>query len=146
MNKKAVLYLSEAQIPFSSEDVEELYHGALNHNKEFNISGFLCFKDNFFLQYIEGEEAYIDKLFFKIRQDPRHQVLIFLEDNQLNDYRFNKWKMHLVNKTHIEDLEISFSLYEQLQMLEGHESISPNVQNLVWQGVGVVAKYHIDLP
>lgn len=145
MSKKAVLYLSRATIDFSQEDVNSLYQNSLSSNKDLNISGFLCFKDNLFLQYIEGEQAYIDILFDNIKEDYRHTVLVTIEDENITDLRFKKWCMHLVNKSRIDELEISFSLYDQLTMLEGRGAISPNVQDLVWQGVGVVSKYHTDL-
>ena len=145
MKNKAVLYLSRATKDFSQEDINSLYQSSKASNKLFEISGFLCFKDNLFLQYIEGNAFSIDKVFERIKTDPRHKVLVILEDENIHHLRFNKWSMHLVNKNRIDDLEISFSLYEQLLMLDGHESISNNVQNLVWQGVGVVSKHHTDL-
>lgn len=145
MNNKAILYLSRAARTFSEADITPLYQDSLKANKSLNLSGFLCFKDNHFLQYIEGDKAYIDIVYDNIQEDPRHTVLVMIEDDNISELRFQKWSMHLVNTSQTTPLEISFSLYEQLLMLEGHESISASVKNLVWQGVDVVSNYHIDL-
>lgn len=145
MNTKAVLYLSKAQVSFNDEAVQNLYQKSYKNNLVFKLSGFLCFKDELFLQYIEGEEQHINALLTRIKEDKRHKIIVCLEDSHLQHQRFSKWNMHLVNTQCIDELEISFTLYEQLLMLEGRETISQKVQNLVWQGVGVVAMYHADL-
>lgn len=145
MDNKAILYLSKATRPLSDDDISTIYQSAIATNKKLTISGFLCFKDDYFLQYIEGAQDDIDFIFSKIKNDTRHTLRVTLEDSSLKTFRFTQWNMHLVNKARIEDLEISFSLYDQLIMLEDRDPISKNIQNLVWQGVGVISKYHSDI-
>lgn len=146
MTIKAILYLSKETDGLSEKAVEGIYLHSKQANKKRNISGFLCYKNGFFLQYIEGTEAAIDEVFTKIQMDPRHTVLINIADNTLESCRFENWSMHFVKKARIDELEVSCSLYEQLQMLKGYSSVPKKISNMLWQNVGVVSKYHIDLP
>lgn len=64
-------------------------NNAMNH-----ITGFLMFKKNVLLQYIEGEEASIEKLMINIMKDPRHCSITFIHNKMISERDFPNWQMY----------------------------------------------------
>lgn len=57
---KAIVYTSQALIAFSPEYIKTLAAKFAQHNQENNISGYLWYQNNQFLQYIEGDDESVD--------------------------------------------------------------------------------------
>lgn len=71
----------------------ELLSQARRKNDEKNITGMLIRHDGCFLQAIEGEDSVIDRLFDKIRHDPRHTDVETLSDEPISARTFHRWTM-----------------------------------------------------
>jgi hypothetical protein len=69
-----------------------LTHSFLN-NQAYKKTGFLIFKNNQFAQILEGEEDAIEKIWFKIQQDNRHQDIQLLSKEYIDKRSFSKWSM-----------------------------------------------------
>ena len=90
---KTVLYISEALHTFTAQELKELSFSSTLKNKSKGISGYLYYKDKHFLQYVEGDEQYINELINTIKTDPRHRFIMAIEENSLDDRRFPDWGM-----------------------------------------------------
>ena len=92
-------YLSTARRKFSKEDLNDLLSRAQSFNGKNNITGYLYYNRDIFLQYLEGNESAVKKLMQKIEDDDRHTVNLVVEDENLNARRFPEWNMHSINNT-----------------------------------------------
>ena len=66
---------------------------AINNEKAW-VSGFLCFKNGKFFQYIEGELLTVMNLYQVIQQDPRHKNIQTLATGELDMPIFHSWAMY----------------------------------------------------
>lgn len=90
-------YLSTAQTKFSNADLKELLSQAQSFNSKHNITGYLYFNKNIFLQYLEGNKGTVEKLMQRIENDDRHTVNLVVDDESLKVRRFPEWNMHSIN-------------------------------------------------
>jgi len=88
---KSVLYISEALNSFTAQELKELSLSSVQNSN--GISGYLYYKDKHFLQYVEGDEQHIDELIKTIKLDPRHRLIMAIEENNLEERRFPDWGM-----------------------------------------------------
>ncbi len=77
-------YSSRAVTTFCEDSLLSLADGASARNQQLDITGYLYFRDGFFMQYLEGPQTTVEALMTKIQKDPRHQILstIALPSNQ----------------------------------------------------------------
>lgn len=71
-----LVYVSSAVRPFSRSDLEDLPATSRDNNAELGITGMLLYRDDNFMQILEGEEGPVRALYDKIGNDPRHRVEI----------------------------------------------------------------------
>lgn len=81
MSLYCLVYVSIATQKISEDDLKALLKAARANNKSADITGMLLYRDGFFIQAIEGEEAQVDALYNRIVQDTRHtnHLLIYRE-------------------------------------------------------------------
>ena len=89
----SLVYLSAAVFPFSQEDLLELLEKCRANNSSLGVSGMLLFKENNFLQLLEGENQTVMNLFKKITRDPRHRKLTTLSHETISNRDFSDWSM-----------------------------------------------------
>ena len=92
-------YLSTAKKDFSKDDLDKLLSQAQSFNSKNNITGYLYFNKNIFLQYLEGNKGTVQKLMDKIKADERHTVNLVVDSEDLKKRRFPEWNMHSINNT-----------------------------------------------
>ncbi|MDH5582165.1 MAG: BLUF domain-containing protein, partial [Bdellovibrionales bacterium] len=71
-----LIYLSWASDtfdPFGPRGMQSILNTAQNFNSSKNITGMLIFRNQLFLQLLEGEQKDVMELFEKIKSDPRHK-------------------------------------------------------------------------
>ena len=88
-----LVYVSKAAKSFGKSELTKLLRQANANNKKAGISGILVYKDDQFIQVLEGEEADIRDLFEKIRQDPRHTEISILAQGYIPQPEFPDWAM-----------------------------------------------------
>ena len=76
MTFKAIFYTSHAIEEFSKEALGVLSQKTQKNNKQFDITGYLCYEQKYFFQYIEGPEESIDSLYQLIQRDPKHSIVM----------------------------------------------------------------------
>ena len=88
-------YISFARRSFSDADLHELATKAAANNEKMGISGILCMSDNRFMQFLEGDEPHVSKLYDRISRDVRHGNCTPLYRSSISTRMFDGWGMAL---------------------------------------------------
>jgi hypothetical protein len=88
-----LVYISKAIKSLSKSELTTLLRQANANNKKVGISGILVYKDDQFVQVLEGEETVIHELFAKISGDPRHTEISILSQGHILHPEFPDWAM-----------------------------------------------------
>ena len=97
-----IMYLSNATVRFSDEELEELLQKARENNSKKNVTGLLIMKGRTFLQCLEGNKEDVDEIFEKIKKDGRHDSIVeLIEENEGSRY-FPNWWMGYKNINHLD--------------------------------------------
>lgn len=70
---------------------------AQRENSAHQITGFLCFGNGYFFQYIEGEKSAIEQLFGNIQRDGRNRDVTLKSKGVIEERLFQDWQMLMVN-------------------------------------------------
>lgn len=70
---------------------------AQRENLAHQITGFLCFGNGYFFQYIEGEKSAIEQLFGNIQRDGRNRDVTLKSKGMIEQRLFQDWQMLMVN-------------------------------------------------
>ena len=68
-----LVYTSHAKRPFIYTQLIELLNQARIYNKAHDITGLLIYRNQKFIQVLEGERGAVDYLYSKIEMDIRHK-------------------------------------------------------------------------
>ena len=115
---KTVLYISEALHTFTAQELKELSFSSTLKNKSKEISGYLYYKDKHFLQYVEGDEQYINELINTIKTDPRHRFIMAIEENSLDDRRFPDWGMKSIAEVMFNNSVVETTIIKTLTLFK----------------------------
>lgn len=140
---KSLIYLSLSRKEFSDSELVELAKISANKNAAVGITGFLCYQNGRFIQYIEGDEDEINLLMSKIRQDKRHKILTELKSFELVKKRFPTWGMALLKEENLTEFNFEESIERNLMYIKNeflHKDIS---KNIVWQHVSLIGQLHM---
>lgn len=88
-----LVYVSMAADNLSKEDRLAILATSREHNAKLGITGMLLFKDDNFMQVLEGEEATVRELYERIKLDPRHRGIVTLVEGHREERRFADWSM-----------------------------------------------------
>jgi hypothetical protein len=77
-------------------DLENLLVTARARNKKSHVTGYLCFRNNSFLQVLEGTPAAVSAIFSSIANDRRHSNVVLLGYERVVCRRFSTWSMGYV--------------------------------------------------
>ncbi len=92
-----LLYVSEATHPMSKNDLLNLLQQSKLNNYKQHITGLMLYKDQRFMQILEGNKTDVENLYAKISQDPRHRELVVLLRKETDKPLFKDWSMGFVN-------------------------------------------------
>lgn len=93
MNLAQLVYCSQPSSGVSSSDIEEILAVARGFNERRDITGYLVFRNDVFVQVLEGEREKVSQLYHKIARDRRHQDLVLLGVWDIESRRFSDWSM-----------------------------------------------------
>ena len=71
---QSCIYISEAKRPFTVPEIDELGVRAASFNADVDITGYLYFHRDRFVQFLEGPTAGLDQVLDRIRADERHEI------------------------------------------------------------------------
>jgi len=89
----SLVYVSYAAAEFSSDDLEQLLEVCRRNNRPMNITGMLMYRDNYFIQALEGEEKVVLDLYNKITKDQRHKRCVIALKEEITERSFPDWSM-----------------------------------------------------
>ena len=114
-DKMALVYVSEDKKGFDKAALEDLETKAAKANRLHQITGYLYYDKGMFLQYIEGPSSRIEQLFANIANDSRHEIISFMKDKSLENYRFLSWHMRSINMAELQKISMEALLARLLK-------------------------------
>ncbi len=87
------IYSSKATKTFTAEELVAILKKSQNNNIKVGLSGLLLYKDNQFMQLIEGSEKAVRTTLKKIGADPRHKDITTLLEGTTDERQFSEWSM-----------------------------------------------------
>lgn len=94
-----IIYTSKAAAHASAADVFDIIASSARNNPQRDVTGFLVFTGEAFLQFIEGPPQRLDELLGVLRNDPRHRDLAVLSRHSILARCFPSWRMHRFDAT-----------------------------------------------
>jgi len=103
----SLVYVSVASRPMTDDDLRVILRKARDKNAGLGVTGMLLYRDGFFLQILEGEQAQVDKLYTVIAADDRHRNVLKIEEHPISERTFGQWTMGFnpMDDLSAEDLE-----------------------------------------
>lgn len=105
--------------PESPIDLENLLIAARARNKKSHVTGYLCFRNNSFLQVLEGTPSAVTRVFSSIANDRRHSNVVLLGYERVVCRRFSTWSMGYI--ADFGDGQGALLRYSGLAEFEPHE-------------------------
>jgi len=91
---KRVVYVSE-KTDVSDTTLKDIIASSQKNNPEEGVTGCLLSGSNSFLQLLEGPADFIDTLYSKISKDNRHENVMTLCEEKIDERLFLSWSMKL---------------------------------------------------
>lgn len=93
--KQRIIYVSKShqKMPL---DLKDILASSRKNNVANQVSGAMTHLDGVYMQYLEGEEQVLDKLYATIVADPRHAAPRLLARDAIRDRVFPAWSMGLI--------------------------------------------------
>lgn len=89
----SLVYRSVATPVFGRSQIQEMLEKARQFNQKNKITGCLLYYQGEFIQYIEGSQVKVLKLFDKIQRDDRHTEVEILSHSHIEGREFEEWHM-----------------------------------------------------
>lgn len=87
------IYASAATEDMSQIEVVDLLGQAKTNNEKLDVTGILLYESGSFFQVLEGEKEAVSALFKKIATDPRHEKVIKIIQEPIEERTFGDWTM-----------------------------------------------------
>ena len=114
-----LLYRSFSQVPLTERQLQHILEKSQVNNLEQGITGLLLYRNNTFIQLLEGPEKEVLSCMQRIRKDPRHfgSSVVFL--NKSDQRLFPAWSMsHIPQKKITKPLDTITSVVETTMRLD----------------------------
>ncbi|WP_424984116.1 BLUF domain-containing protein [Maritalea sp. S77] len=105
-----LLYVSTALDNLDYKDIAAILESAQSKNADKEITGALAYNGKIFAQVLEGDEAEIDRLMRKIKDDSRHASIIELMRKPITERAYGDWSMKLIDSKDFDELIGAMSL------------------------------------
>ena len=93
----SLVYRSKARQGFGQLHIQDMLEHSRTANKANGITGCLLFYQGEFLQYLEGSQIKVLRLFDKIKEDDRHTNIEVLAHGDIESREFDSWEMAYEN-------------------------------------------------
>lgn len=136
-NLSALVYLSKETVPFKEAEIQSLAYLSAKNNAEQQISGYLCYKEGMFVQYLEGKQLELNELMYRIRNDRRHHILEEVALGDIAGRHFQGWDMRYLDYQELNDLSLASALdwiidglHQQKMPIEVTQNIRRMIQDI----------------
>lgn len=92
-----LIYGSTVKVPMTDDELVELLRKSREKNEKLGITGMLLYRNNNFLQVLEGTEDAVQSLYETIARDDRHVSVMKIAQRKIPARFFPDWKMGFVN-------------------------------------------------
>ena len=92
-----LMYASRATDTLRPEVLNAILKKSTQNNPTVGVTGVLCFSGDIFLQVLEGGRSQVSRLYNRIATDPRHQDVVLLSYEEIEERSFAGWAMGQVN-------------------------------------------------
>ena len=92
-----LVYVSRAHCLMASQQLSALLEQARKRNATLSLTGMLLYKDQSFIQVIEGPSDAVSMVFSSIQQDQRHTRISVISHEDVEQRSFKEWHMGFVN-------------------------------------------------
>ncbi len=128
-----LIYRSEADTNVSSDDVMHILNAARDFNRQNGFTGCLLYNNHQFVQVLEGEFNALNILYAKIRRDERHNKVVTLHMQEIEERAYPDWTMAFKSLEDEDMKSISEALgIRELRELHGEEDKSHISKKLFW--------------
>jgi hypothetical protein len=120
------IYVSRSVMQTRDVDaLSDLHIVSTSRNAALNLTGFLVATNDYFAQYLEGEQAALDEVMKSIRVDPRHAEIREGIVEQSDERRFPFWRMAFFSPTSFASVQAEpiVRWYHQRQSAEVGQSL-----------------------
>jgi hypothetical protein len=135
----SLVYQSEAEQGLDLNQIQAMLLKAQIFNHQQGITGCLLYHNGKFIQYLEGNQYKVLKLYDKIKEDKRHTKVEILTYGEIEKRAFEKWDMAFEDfygeNEQIIYLKLLVSNY--LQRKDTHLTLNPS-KVIFWETVGSV--------
>lgn len=121
-----LVYRSYAREDLDHYSIVELINKAQTMNTKLGLTGLLMYRQNTFIQLLEGEEQVVRELYEKISKDRRHTDVKILIESKSSMRIVPQWSMNYVESVS-EDVSVK-SLFEVFEKMVNE---SPKDKNLI---------------
>lgn len=90
---RRIIYASRALHEFDDAELLDLLARARSTNQRYGVTGMLVYASRSFLQVLEGEDEFVEKVWDRIRIDDRHCDMRVLSDGPVQQRNFADWTM-----------------------------------------------------
>jgi len=102
-----LFYMSRCTIR-EAFDAESVSHQIAEHasikNSLVDITGAMTFDGNDFAQILEGRKSDVLAVFNTIKDDPRHDQVSIIREQQIVPRHYNKWAMKVLDSSNYDEL------------------------------------------
>ncbi|MFM9917469.1 MAG: BLUF domain-containing protein [Rhizobacter sp.] len=92
-----LMYASRAADSVNQNELVAILKKSKANNPNVGVTGVLCFSSGIFLQVLEGGRSKVSALYNKIANDPRHNDVVLLSYEEVDERRFAGWSMGRAN-------------------------------------------------
>ncbi|MGO9900106.1 MAG: BLUF domain-containing protein [Solirubrobacteraceae bacterium] len=88
-----LIYMSKATDGLSNDDFSQILAEARERNRQFAVTGALCYRNGYFAQILEGPEPAVREIYAKIGRDERHSEPVIVKEEQTTKRLYEGWLM-----------------------------------------------------
>ncbi len=137
------IYISKENISFSNESIIDLVDIARKANQIHQITGFIYYRQQYFLQYIEGHPDEVKQLLKQLEEDSRHTIINYFIDDQLEQRRFVEWRMGRLDNDKLIQIKFEDVILDYLYWIKKYTKANHSANDFknTWSMVDKLASF-----
>jgi len=132
-DKKCLIYLSDANLGFSTTTLNELALTSSKRNESLMVTGFICYARGRFLQYLEGEPKALEHIMSRIRLDKRHSIIYEHKMQPLEQRLFESWAMRLIKPSELDKFSFELQIEQNLLYIKNNIWFKKRCEENIWR-------------
>ena len=88
-----VTYISTAVAGLGQSIVDDILAISRRNNHGDGVTGLLLYDGYRFLQALEGETEAVNRIYTRVKADPRHRAMVLLSSREVEERAFGGWSM-----------------------------------------------------